>query len=43
MNSTAPPTATSNVIIGVDTHKHVHVAVVIDDAGQGAAPALVDF
>ena len=34
MNSMTPPTATSNVIIGVDTQKHVHVAVVIDDAGQ---------
>ncbi len=34
MNSMAPPTPTSRVIIGVDTHKHVHVAVAIDDAGQ---------
>ena len=34
MDSMAPPTATSNVIVGVDTHKHVHVAVAIDDAGQ---------
>ena len=34
MNSMAPPTSAVNVIVGVDTHKHVHVAVAIDDAGQ---------
>ncbi len=34
MNSMASPTAAVNVIVGVDTHKHVHVAVAIDDAGQ---------
>ncbi len=34
MNSMAPPTATVNVIVGVDTHKQVHVTVAIDDAGQ---------
>ena len=34
MKSISPTETSSNVIIGVDTHKHVHVAVAIDDAGQ---------
>jgi transposase len=37
MNSMAPPTPTSNVIVGVDTHKYVHVAVAIDESGQRLA------
>jgi transposase len=34
MKSISPTEPPGNVIIGVDTHKHVHVAVAIDDAGQ---------
>ena len=34
MNSMAPQTPTGNVIVGVDAHKHVHLAVAIDDSGQ---------
>jgi transposase len=34
MNSMSPTAVTSNVIVGVDTHKHVHVAVAIDESGQ---------
>lgn len=34
MNSMAASTTVVNVIVGVDTHKHVHVAVAIDDSGQ---------
>lgn len=34
MNSMAASTTVVNVIVGVDTHKHIHVAVAIDDCGQ---------
>ena len=34
MKSISPSGPSVNVIVGVDTHKHVHVAVAIDDAGQ---------
>lgn len=33
MVSMPPPEPSGKVIVGVDTHKHVHVAVAIDDAG----------
>ena len=33
MDSMAPPRVVSKVIVGVDTHKYVHVAVVIDEDG----------
>ena len=34
MSSISPPGPLSKIIVGVDTHKHVHVAVVLDDDGQ---------
>ena len=34
MDSMAPPEAVNKVIVGVDTHKYVHVAVVIDEDGK---------
>ena len=34
MSSIAPSGAPGKVIVGVDTHKHLHVAVAIDDSGQ---------
>ena len=33
MSSIAPKAAARKVIVGVDTHKHIHVAVAIDDLG----------
>lgn len=33
MSAMAPPTTVVNVIVGVDTHKHVHVAVAVDATG----------
>ena len=32
MNSMAPPEPVNKVIVGVDTHKYVHVAVVLSGA-----------
>jgi transposase len=34
MNSMAPSIAASNVTVGVDTHKYVHVAVAVDESGH---------
>jgi len=34
MSSISPPEPLSKIIIGVDTHKHVHVAVVLNNDGQ---------
>jgi len=34
MTSISPPGLSSKVIIGVDTHKYVHVAVALDEDGQ---------
>jgi hypothetical protein len=33
MSSIAPESQTRKVIIGVDTHKHIHVGVAIDQHG----------
>ena len=34
MTSISPPGLSSKIIVGVDTHKHVHVAVALDEDGQ---------
>ena len=34
MTSISPPGPSSKIFVGVDTHKHVHVAVALDEDGQ---------
>lgn len=37
MTSIPPPNPSSKIIVGVDTHKHVHVAVVLAEDGTSLA------
>lgn len=39
MDSIASPTPRRKIVVGVDTHKHLHVAVALDELVSASSPS----